>query len=97
MSRTNNLFQTSDIIIQTKTASDERVAADDYWHSLIGEKIAAEFLDLSARTLQGLRQKGNGPHFIRLSARSTKYRRADLKAWAEKHVRISTSDNGSGE
>jgi hypothetical protein len=66
-----------------------------YWEELIREGLAAEFLDLSVRTIQGLRQKGGGPKFISLSARCLRYRRRDLRAWAESRLRKSTSDTGS--
>ena len=66
----------------------------DYWFSLIGEKKAAIFLDLTDRTLQKYRQVGAGPIFCRLSARSIKYRRHDLRLWSEAKLRTSTSDIG---
>ncbi len=64
----------------------------DYWFSLIGEQEAASFLDLTDRTLQKYRQAGGGPKFCRLSARSIKYRRYDLRLWSETRLRASTSD-----
>ena len=66
----------------------------DYWLSLIDEKAAADFLKVTTRTMQSLRQRGEGPRFMRLSARCIRYTRADLKAWAEEHMRASTSDSG---
>lgn len=66
----------------------------DYWFSLIGEQEAASFLDLTDRTLQKYRQAGGGPRFCRLSARSIKYRRYDLRLWSEARLRASTSDIG---
>ena len=64
----------------------------DYWHSLIDENEAATFLNLSARTLQGLRYRGGGPPFVRISSRCLKYRRLDCRNWAESRLRTSTSD-----
>ncbi len=69
--------------------------ASDYWQGLIDEKAAAAFLDLSVRTLQGLRYKGGGARFVRISIRCVKYRRIDLRLWAEERLRASTSDPGS--
>ena len=69
----------------------------DYWLSLIDEKAAADFLNVTTRTMQSLRQRGGGPRFMRLSARCIRYTRAGLKAWAEEHVRGSTADPGPGE
>ena len=66
----------------------------NFWFELIGEKIAAAFVDLSVRSMQGYRYKGGGPRFCRLSARCVKYRRIDLRQWAEERLRTSTSDPG---
>ena len=66
----------------------------DYWHALIDEGKAAEFIDQSKRTLQGHRYRGGGPKFIRLSRRCVKYRRIDLRRWVEARLRRSTSDAG---
>ena len=70
-------------------------AGDEFWHSLIDEKAAGEFLDLTDRFLQEKRSKGGGPRYIHLSSRCIRYRRIDLKQWADEHVRTSTSDPGS--
>ncbi len=70
--------------------------ASDYWQALIDEKAAAAFLGLTDRTMQAHRQKGGGCKFIRLSSRCLRYRRIDLKAWADARIRTSTSDPGQG-
>ena len=76
-------------------ASPASIEADpDYWFSLINEEPAAEFVGLKVRTMQGYRYRGGGPKFIRISARCVKYRRIDLRRWAEAHLRSSTSDTG---
>ncbi len=67
----------------------------DYWHTLINEKIAGDFLGLTDRAMQKMRQIGNGPSFIWISSRCLRYRRADLRAWAEARMRKSTSDPGA--
>ena len=69
----------------------------DFWYSLIAEKAAGEFLDLTVRGMQAMRQRGGGPPYVRVSARCIRYRRADLRAWAEKRLRKSTSDPGDGQ
>ena len=66
----------------------------DYWNSLIDEHAAAAFSGLTHRTMQLMRQRGDGPRFVRLSARCIRYRRVDLKAWAEARLRTSTADPG---
>ena len=68
--------------------------ASDYWHALINEKAAGDFLDLTSRTMQAMRQRGGGPRFVRISARCVKYRRVDLKSYADARLRSSTSDSG---
>ncbi len=57
----------------------------DYWQALIDEGEAAGFIDQSKRTLQGHRYRGG-----------VKYRRIDLRRWAEARLRSSTSDDGPG-
>jgi predicted DNA-binding transcriptional regulator AlpA len=69
-------------------------AEDAYWHSLIDERSAAEFLGITSRTMQAMRQRGGGPKYIRLSSRCLRYRRADLAKWANDHICRSTADNG---
>ncbi len=66
----------------------------DYWNQLVNEEVAADFLGLHARTLQLRRQQGGGPIYVVISARCIRYRRCDLKAWADGRVRTSTSDRG---
>ena len=66
-----------------------------FWHDLIGERVAANFLGLTDRTLQAMRQRGGGPQFIRVSARCIRYRRIDLTQWAEARMCKSTSDPGA--
>ena len=65
-----------------------------YWHELIPETDAAEFLDLTPRSMQAMRQRGGGPKFIRLSSRCIRYTRALLKSYADARLRSSTSDPG---
>jgi hypothetical protein len=69
-------------------------AAHGFWFDYIDEEAAAEFLDLTRRTLQGYRQRGGGPRYYAFSARCIRYRRIDLRAWADVRIRSSTSDAG---
>ncbi len=62
--------------------------------SLLTEADAAELLKFTPRFLQARRMLGNGPPFVRISARAIRYRRADILAWIEARVRTSTSDTG---
>ncbi len=54
-------------------------------------KEAAEFLSLSARTLEKHRTYGTGPDYRKLGGRVV-YAVEDLQAWAERGAVTSTSD-----
>ncbi len=66
----------------------------DYWHRLINEKAAADFLGLTDRTMQAMRQRGGGPRYVVISSRCLRYTRSGLRSWAESRLRTSTSDPG---
>jgi predicted DNA-binding transcriptional regulator AlpA len=71
----------------------ENLARDpDYLDRLINENEAATFIGYSIRALQGWRVKGGGPKFVKVSQRSIRYRRRDLIAWAESHLKSSTAE-----
>ena len=68
----------------------------EYWNQLVDEQSAARFLGLTIRTLQGWRYRGGDtPKYVRVSARCIRYRRRDLREWAEARMRTSTSDPGA--
>ncbi len=69
------------------TASDQ-----EFWYELITEMPAAEFLNLTPRKMQKDRQVGGGPKFIRISARCIRYRRIDLREYAEARMISNTSE-----
>ncbi len=77
---------------QTGVFPNEGAGDSDYWQSLINEAAAARFLGFSVRTMQGLRYRGGGPRYAALSPRCVRYRRIDLREFAEAHLRTSTSD-----
>ena len=56
---------------------------------------AARFLSLSGRTLEKHRTFGTGPTYRKLGGRVV-YALDDLKAWAERGAKTSTSDPGAG-
>jgi predicted DNA-binding transcriptional regulator AlpA len=56
---------------------------------------AARMLGLSARTLEKHRTYGTGPVYRKLGGRIV-YAPEDLRAWADRGVRRSTSDPGIG-
>ena len=63
-----------------------------YWFGLIVEDSAADFLHLHKRTMQGFRQRGGGPRYVLVSSRCVRYRRIDLREWAEAKFRTSTRE-----
>ena len=58
----------------------------DYLDRLMNENEAAEFLSYTTRALQNWRVRGGGPHYIKVSARSIRYRKRDLIAWVEERT-----------
>ncbi len=60
---------------------------------LIDEREAASFLCYSKRALQNWRVRGGGPRFVKVSARSIRYRRRDLNRWIEERIRSNTSED----
>ena len=56
---------------------------------------AARFLSLSGRTLEKHRTYGTGPAYRKLGGRVV-YTLEDLKAWADRGSKTSTSDPGAG-
>jgi hypothetical protein len=61
---------------------------------LVDERTAATMIDLTPRFLQERRRTGDGPPFVRISARCIRYRPEDLEAWAAERIRTSTTDQG---
>ena len=57
----------------------KRISDDD---ALLNEVQAADFLNLSTRTLQAWRLQNAGPSFVR-TGRAIRYRKRDLIAWIE--------------
>lgn len=52
---------------------------------------AAAALDMSPRSLEGMRLTGRGPRFVRISPRCVRYRPRDIESWVESRLRVSTS------
>lgn len=59
---------------------------------LVDENEAADMLCYSVRALQNWRCRGGGPRFVKVSARSVRYRRRDLLAWIENRTVSHTSE-----
>jgi len=64
---------------------------------LVTEKEVSLLLNLTPQCLQAWRQNGEGPPFIRISARCIRYRRSDVEAWIADGLCSSTSDLGRSE
>jgi len=60
---------------------------------LLNEKQAASILCYTQRALQNWRVRGGGPRYVKVSARSIRYRRRDLTSWVEKRLRAHTSQS----
>lgn len=69
----------------------------DHLERLLSETEAASLLGYSKRALQNWRLRGGGPLFVKVSARSVRYRRRDLFHWIEARVRASTSATSSSD
>ena len=53
---------------------------------------AGEQLGLTPAALAQLRYTGNGPCFIKLTAKAVRYRQSDLDSWIAAKARTSTRD-----
>tara|TARA_R110002051_G_scaffold30487_3_gene70570 strand:+ start:29354 stop:29578 length:225 start_codon:yes stop_codon:yes gene_type:complete len=60
---------------------------------LLNETQAADILCYSVRALQNWRHRGGGPRFVKVSARSVRYRYSDLVAWIESRTVCNTSQH----
>ncbi len=58
---------------------------------LLNETQAADILCYSVRVLQNWRHRGGGPRFVKVSARSVRYRHSDLIQWIESRTVSNTS------
>ena len=74
--------------VQTK---EQTVPTSNFWDGFITETEAADYLCQSIRTLQKWRVTGFGPYFYK-PGRSVRYRRRDLREWAESRRRQHTSE-----
>jgi predicted DNA-binding transcriptional regulator AlpA len=74
-------------------ATPETKASDpDYLDRLINEFEAADLLGYGVRALRNWRVRGGGPRYVKVSARSIRYRRRDLIAWADARLCSNTSE-----
>jgi len=73
------------------------IAIDESGVIQYNESQAARLLGLSKKTLQKFRLTGEGPRYIRVSARCIRYRIVDLRVWQESKLVSSTSEPCPGD
>lgn len=61
--------------------------------AVLDTRAAADFLGVSARTLEGFRVRGGGPRFVKIGG-AVRYRVASLEEFLRQQERTSTSDPG---
>jgi predicted DNA-binding transcriptional regulator AlpA len=61
---------------------------------ILNERQVAEWLGLSAPTLNRHRRDGTGPTFIRLSERRVAYRRSAVEAWLKEREQRRVDNDG---
>lgn len=61
--------------------------------TVLDTRAAADFLGVSARTLEGFRVRGGGPRFVKIGG-AVRYRLASLEEYLRHQERTSTSDPG---
>jgi predicted DNA-binding transcriptional regulator AlpA len=69
------------------------VSDREYQDQLLTEVEAAQALGYSPRALQNWRLRGGGPRYVKVSARSIRYRRRDLIDWIDRRTREHSSEN----
>jgi hypothetical protein len=70
----------------------QRSASAESSSGLLTTQQAAIWLGYRPRMLEARRLKGDGPLFIRISARAVRYRLEDLQNWVNSRLRSSTSE-----
>jgi predicted DNA-binding transcriptional regulator AlpA len=83
---------TSEVTLSTAT----QPASSSPGKKVLRTPGAAEYTGLAVSTLEKMRLTGDGPEFIRLSARAVGYEIEVLDRWLESRRRRSTSDTGLG-
>jgi predicted DNA-binding transcriptional regulator AlpA len=78
---------------RSEYSSDAR-GFDMLSNRILSTTEAAKVIGLSPRTLPGLRLRGEGPPFIKLSGRRVGYLESDLTTWIQSQRRRSTCESG---
>jgi predicted DNA-binding transcriptional regulator AlpA len=94
--RARLLKQPSTRIVELKDLLNSEATPQQHCNPLLTEKDVGHLLNLTPSCLQAWRLKGDGPPFIRISAKCIRYRPADVETWIEDNLCSSTSDFGRG-
>lgn len=78
----------------TKQATLSKPPASADAGPLLTTEQAAVLLGFHPSYLAKARLTGTGPRFLKIGARSVRYRRSDIDAWLADKTRISTADSG---
>lgn len=90
--------------MEAKSSMPERAPASGKAHKcqifknpnqLLSRSEIHEEFGISRRWLELAALSGEGPPYIRISARMVRYQRSVLEAWLADRTRLSTSDNGN--
>lgn len=65
----------------TDTAQLDPIESVELREPLLSQKTVAKLLDLSPRSLEAWRLRGDGPPFVRISKRCVRYRRSEVELW----------------
>ena len=57
---------------------------------LLTPEQAGQILSMSSHSLAQMRYVGNGPAYVKISAKTIRYRRTDLEAWLQARTRTRT-------
>jgi hypothetical protein len=80
-----------------RVASTGSRIAPDTADGLMNEHAAAAFLGYTIRALQNWRQRGCGPQYVKVSAKSVRYQRRDLQAWIDARLCSGDAPQRSGQ
>lgn len=75
-------------------SSSTRTTQNDERESLLDTKKSAKFLNVNPKTMIRWRMQGIGPQFIRIGARTIRYRLRDLERWLERRTYNNTAAYG---
>ena len=75
------------------TATNNQPTTLRIWSQWFDTQSLADELEVSPRTIEVWRLKGEGPTYTKIG-RLVRYRREDVQEWLDSRVRRSTSDPG---